>query len=383
MPLSGSLESLNPSDLLQMLMWGTQTGLLTCIGEDSRHHIFLNEGNVVGVTSSKYKDRLGAVLVRLGYVTEIQFEEIFSQQVSSGRPLGEMFVDKKVLNPGDLEEALHVQAREIIYELLTWTDGEFDFEERPLKQHEFKLKPIVISTLLLEGAKRCDEINRFKQMIGDPDTIFRKAPGEPSNLDAMENVHQGVMACLSTPRSFTDILHMVNETEYTIISSMHSMLEQNIILKDEDATQQKKEQNARIQYLLELSETMEKRGWFHEALSNLEVVLKINGNCTEATTLKERIQARVLKNAERIFKSTECIPIVRHSVAEVSIDKLCLNHREGFVFFRIDGNTNLKNLRYITGIPRKDLYVILHKFIRMGLIYLDERKTGHLGKCNR
>jgi DNA-binding protein H-NS len=383
MPLSGSLESLNPSDLLQMLMWGAQTGLLTCIGDDNRHHIFLHEGNVVGVTSSNYKDRLGAVLVRLGYVTECQFEEIFSLQVSSGRPLGEMFIDKKVLKPGDLEKALHIQARDIIYEFLTWTDGEFNFEERPLGQHEFKLKPIVVSTLLLEGAKRCDEINRFKQMIGDPDTIFRKAHSVSSSPDTMDRVHQSVITCLSTPRSFADILHMVNETEYNIISSMHSLLEQTIILKDEKATQEKKEQNARIQYLLELSETMEKKGWFHEALSNLESVLKIRSDCTEAKTIKDRIQAKVVKNAERIFTSSDCVPTVRHSVADVSIDKLYLNHREGFVFFRIDGNTNLKNLCYITGMHRKELYIILHKFIRMGLIYLDERKIGHSGKYNR
>ena len=66
MPLSGSLESLTPSDLLQMLMWNLQTGQLTCINKDSRQHIFLYKGEVVGATSSKYQDRLGAILLRLG-----------------------------------------------------------------------------------------------------------------------------------------------------------------------------------------------------------------------------------------------------------------------------------------------------------------------------
>lgn len=79
MPLSGSLESLNPSDLLQMLMWNLLTGQLTCINKDSRQHIFLYKGDVVGVTSSKYQDRLGGVLLRLGYVTEKQFEEVFPE----------------------------------------------------------------------------------------------------------------------------------------------------------------------------------------------------------------------------------------------------------------------------------------------------------------
>ncbi len=384
MPLSGSLESLTPSDLLQMLMWNLQTGQLTCINKDSRQHIFLHKGEVVGATSSKYQDRLGAVLLRLGYVSDSQFEEVFPEQFSSNKPLGELFVAKKLMSTEDLEKALNIQAQDIIFEFLTWVTGEFVFEERPLEQSEFKLKPIVISTLLLEGARRRDEINRFKQSISDPDTVFSKAIDVPSaHYEKLDHASRNLLANLAVPRSLADLMNMVNETEYMIISSIHKLLEQGIIVKDINATNLRKEQKERINNLLELSVTMEQKGWFHEALSNLDEILLKNGDCVEAKEVKERIQQKVWKIVQQVFTSDESIPKVRHSVADVSLGKLYLNHREGMVFFRLDGKTNLKNLRYIIGLPKPELYIILHKFMRMGLVYLDKPKPSHLGKNGR
>ncbi len=383
MPLSGSLESLNPSDLLQMLMWNLLTGQLTCINKDSRQHIFLYKGDVVGVTSSKYQDRLGAVLLRLGYVTEKQFEEVFPEQFSSEKHLGEIFVTKKLMTSEELDTALNIQAQDIIFEFLTWMTGDFIFEERPLKQSEFKLKPIVISTLLLEGARRRDEIGRFKQLVSDPDTVFYKLNDEPVGQEELDHATRSLLSCLTIPRSFADIVNMLNETEYTIISSINGLLEQGLIAEDPDATHLRKEQKERIKYLLELSETMEQKGWFHEALTNLDEILVKNPNCIEAKEIKERIQEKVWMLVEQVFKSDESIPKIRHSVADVSTGKLYLNHQEGTVFFRLDGKTNLKNLRYITSLPKKELYIILHKFMRMGLVYLDEPKSGRLRKYGR
>ncbi|HPQ41254.1 MAG TPA: DUF4388 domain-containing protein, partial [bacterium] len=173
MALSGSFISMSPSDLLQMLAWGSQTGLLTCTRDDDRRHVFIQTGDVVGVSSSRFKDRLGATLLRLGIITNEQFNDIFGRQATNGRPLGEILKSANMLSDEALQRALTYQAEEIVYDLLSWSDGEFGFEERPLTADEKRLKPVVVANLLLEGARRMDELNRLRSEYDDPETVFR------------------------------------------------------------------------------------------------------------------------------------------------------------------------------------------------------------------
>ncbi len=66
MSLSGGFAGLSPSDLLQMLSWGAKTGLLTCNRNEDRRHVFLFQGDVVGVTSSRYQGSTWRCLVEIG-----------------------------------------------------------------------------------------------------------------------------------------------------------------------------------------------------------------------------------------------------------------------------------------------------------------------------
>jgi hypothetical protein len=372
MSISGSFSSMNPSDLLQMLMWGAKSGMLTCIGPDDRQHLFLKDGNVVGVTSSRYTDRLGAVLVRLGYISDVQFEEVFLAQASDNRQLGEIVVDKELLSAESLKHALVVQAEDIIYDVLSWNDGEFSFEERELEDREVKVEPIVISTLLLEGARRIDEINRCKQKFNDPEQVFKLNDEKLGEVKLSNRSDRAVVSLLKTSRTLHDIMQIANESEYNVFRSVYNLFEKDIIEIDFEETNHRKLANAKIEYLMELAGSMEKKGWFHEALSNIAESAFANSNNPRIIQMKDRLESKVYEIARRVFGSSEVVPKIRQSVADVSIDKLSLNQREGLVFFRIDGVTNLKNLRHLTGVPQKELYVILHKFMRMGLIYFDE-----------
>ncbi|MBN1878679.1 DUF4388 domain-containing protein [bacterium] len=372
MSLSGSFEGLSPSDLLQMLAWGAKTGLLTSMRNEERRHVFLKHGDVVGVTSSRYKDRLGAVMLRMNFITQQQFDDILNLQASNGRQLGEMFLDQHIVSESNLNTSLVLQAEDIIYDLLSWTEGDFSFEERELTAEEYKIKPIVISNLLLEGARRIDEIDRVREIISDPDTVFCCMDGvDPDSLN-LSRPRKTIVSMLKIPWAVVDIIRMANESEYDIYSALYYLLQQNIIVEVEKATRQRKQQKERIHNLMEMAQNMEQKGWFHEALSNIGEILLKSPKHKDAELTKIRLENKILQSAKSVFKSVDVVPTIRHSVAAVSADKLCLNQREGLVFFRIDGSTNLKNLRYITNMNEDDLYIILHKFIRMGLIYLED-----------
>ncbi|MCD4655538.1 DUF4388 domain-containing protein, partial [bacterium] len=228
MALSGTFSSMSPSDLLQMLSWGAKTGLLTCHRGDERRHVFLADGDVVGVTSSRYKDRLGAMLLRVGCINEEQFNDVFSRQASNGRPLGEIFISENLLEEEELQSILTLQAEEIIFDLVSWDNGDFSFEERKLDNEEDRLNPVVISNLLLEGARRMDEIRRIRSFINDKDMVFKLKSGNSvgdTNFSRPENV---ITNLLISPMSLGDIFKLVNETEYSILTALCSLLDKEM-----------------------------------------------------------------------------------------------------------------------------------------------------------
>lgn len=374
MALSGTFKSMSPSDLLQMLSWGSKEGMLTCKRDAYHCHVFLQEGNVVGVTSSRYKDRLGALLLRLDYITNEQFDDIFGRQASNGRPIGEIFISENLVSENDLQKVLTYQAEEIVHDLLSWSDGEFNFEERNLSDQETRVTPVEISNLLLEGARRMDEISRLKAEFPDPESVLMLNPDiDMSDLE-LTRPQQVICTNLVTSMSVGDIFRMVNESEYDILTSLKSLHERSVLIEDIQATENRKQEKEKLTKLLDLSLTMEEKGWLHEALSNIEELLSKNPKQSQAIEIKLRLRKEIMKQAEMMFKTPDSIPTVRHAVASISVDKLHLNPREGFVFSRIDGRTDVKNLRYLTGMPRDELYLVLHKFVRMGLIYLDEKE---------
>ncbi|MBN1296209.1 DUF4388 domain-containing protein [bacterium] len=373
MALSGSFTSMSPSDLLQMLAWGSQTGLLACMRNDDHRHIFLESGNVVGVSSSQYKDRLGALLLRLGHITDEQFNKIFGKQASNGRPLGEIFKSENLLSEKNLEQALIHQAEEIIYDVVSWHEGDFAFEERQLTAEERRINPVVISSLLLEGARRMDEIKRARETLDDADMVLRTVHDIDMESLVVTRPQRTLLNALNAPMSLSEVFKMVNESEYDILTSLTRLMEEGYIEEDVAATELRREEHEKILKLLDLSRVMEEKGWFHEALSNIEGLLNREPNHLVGNEMKTRLKQEIIGQAHLVFPSMNEIPAVRHSVAAVSVDKLHFSPREGFVFSRIDGQTDIRNLRYLTGLPKDDLYIILHKFIRMGLIYLDEK----------
>ncbi|MCD4653861.1 DUF4388 domain-containing protein, partial [bacterium] len=324
--------------------------------------------------SSRYKDRLGAMLLRMGCITEEQFNDVFSRQVSNGRPLGEIFISENLVEEEELQSILTLQAEEIIFDLVSWENGDFSFEERKLDNEEERLNPVVISNLLLEGARRMDEIRRIRSFINDKYMVFKLKSGnsvDDTNLSRPENV---ITKFLVSPMSLGDIFKLVNETEYSILTALCSLLNKEIIFEDEQASSSRRQVQEKLNKLMEMTELMEKKGWYHEALSNLEEILSKEPGNAKGKRMKKRLEAEILKHAKLIFKSLDDIPTVRYAVASIGADKLMLTAHEGFVFSRIDGKTDVKNLRYLTGLPKDDLCVVLHKFIRMGLIFLEKNK---------
>ena len=129
-----------------------------------RKTIYFREGQVVFASSSDSSDRLGAILAQLGQVPADELERC-GRLVKSGRPLGQVLVDEKVLTPAQLYEAVTQQVREILLGTFLEDEGEFSFLEGAHDERNAVKLPERTRELLLRGVKRREEVERI--LAGD------------------------------------------------------------------------------------------------------------------------------------------------------------------------------------------------------------------------
>jgi hypothetical protein len=128
--LSGRLETLDVSALLQTLAVGNASGRLTISRLTSHAVLVLRRGRVVYAAGGGASDTLAGCLLRAGLVCEQDLVVALERQHDGTgfRRLGEVLLDMGLLAEGTLEATVRRRMQELVTELLAWKTGFFRFE---------------------------------------------------------------------------------------------------------------------------------------------------------------------------------------------------------------------------------------------------------------
>jgi hypothetical protein len=99
--------------------------------------------------------------MRSGRVTAAQVAAASAEQAKRGGGvrLGEVLLEMGVISRKELERQIRIQIEAVIFELLSWSEGFFRFEEGPVQGEP--MVEISTEALLMEGARRIDEWSRI------------------------------------------------------------------------------------------------------------------------------------------------------------------------------------------------------------------------------
>ena len=166
MSLVGRLEDLALPDIFQIINLSKKTGTLVVRSEKGTGIIVFQNGKVVQAAADAVRETLGSILLSARVTTEEMLAEALARQKDTGRLLGRILVEMGALSPETLAYIVRHQIEEIVFLLLTWTEGFFDFElgEVDLKdQIKFNTKDFLLESgldpqyLIMEGTRRLDE----------------------------------------------------------------------------------------------------------------------------------------------------------------------------------------------------------------------------------
>lgn len=167
MSLVGRLEDLALPDIFQIISLSKKTGTLVVRSRKGTGMVVFKDGQVIQAASDIIREPLGNILVSQGMLEAAVLTKALARQKSeTDKPLGMILVEMGAVTAQTVEGVIRKQIEEIIYDLLAWEEGFFNFElgeiapkdKIEVDTQDFLLRSgINTEFLLMEGTRLLDE----------------------------------------------------------------------------------------------------------------------------------------------------------------------------------------------------------------------------------
>lgn len=174
MGLVGRLEDLALPEIFTLLSLSRKTGKLVLRHKDETAVVIFTNGQVVQAATSGLRESLGHLLLMKKVISENELMAALEIQKCSPRKkrLGTILAEKGFISAEVLEETIKGQIEEIVFGVLHWHEGLFNFElgethmgdEIGVNLQDFLLRSgIKPEYLVMEGTRLFDEKKRAAQ----------------------------------------------------------------------------------------------------------------------------------------------------------------------------------------------------------------------------
>ncbi|HEX2164453.1 MAG TPA: DUF4388 domain-containing protein, partial [Thermoanaerobaculia bacterium] len=213
MAITGNLQTMQLSELLQWLSQGQKTGTLVVEDGAVEKRVSFREGRIVSAASTDPREYLGELLVRHGHLSVDELNAAVRRQEETGKLVGRILVDAGTVSEEDLQALLQIKVRESIYDLFTWSEGRFEFLDGQLPEKSMVGCEFDVTGIVLEGVRRLDEWGRIRQAVPTLEAVpVTVEPPDAKKLAALERRVLAEIDDRSTVRQIRDRAHATDFT---------------------------------------------------------------------------------------------------------------------------------------------------------------------------
>ena len=307
MAIEGPLRELGIHDVFQLLDLSRKTGTLRVTSElrDNEGTVFFDSGRVVHASIRSQPAPLGTMLVRSGKIDESDLEHarrVQRERMDAPR-LGEVLLEIGAITPRELERQVRQQIEAVVFEMMSWREGFFSFEERGVADAPSEVS-IKISTesLLMEGARRIDEWSRIADKVPNLQVIPVLAPVDddhPTLLDLLPN-EWAVLALIDGESDLREIAGTLGQSEFDVAKIMYGLVSTGVVaLRSPEKSSGVTRVEDPAPYLERGSAAMA-IGRVDEALEEARRALAVDGGSAEARLLAARALSRLGRLADAV-----------------------------------------------------------------------------------
>lgn len=374
MPLSGTFDTMQLTDVIQWIHATHQSGTLTVSVELEDTHLIFKGGEVVAVgTDDPLRLDLGQTLLARGIITEAQL--VYALRRTDGeRSVVDVLVDSGALNADDVGRYQVEHIFDYALDLFLHAEGSFLFSPTSSSQHllfptlvpaeNLLSHPISTQQLLLDAMRQLDEWQRIQKIFPNPYVIVHALEGSSDNRVWRELRRAGGLL------SVGELTLRVGRSRFFVYKLLHEAYEAGLVAMDEqssmpvDATRDEP-----VEMLLRNARILVQEHQHEEARGVLATVLNVEPNNQEARGLLTELRS------EHLASLYQQVP--PHRVPMLALDAnalaaLDLTPRENYLASRLDGSWDVASLVVATPLSELDTLRTLRKFLHAGIARLKE-----------
>ncbi len=217
--LAGDLAAFPIADFVAFVHHSRLSGVLSVDADGNERSIAFQDGEVRSAHSSAAGERIGDVVVRLGFASEAQVAKASEGGVHPGKALA----DRGVIAANDLWKCLHEQVTAVFHALLLSRSGTFFLvDDDPVER---QATPLAVNTqsLLMDGIRRIDEMSLFKAHIPGPHAFLRRR--EPPRAVTLRPTENALLALVDGRRTLAAIATAAHVSEFDATKVLYHLAE--------------------------------------------------------------------------------------------------------------------------------------------------------------
>jgi hypothetical protein len=219
--LTGDASGFPLSDLIAFLGQSRWTGMIRVHASTGERTLTLKEGEVRGATSDDPADRLGEVLVRMGYVDRPKLEEALRENPPS--KVGRALVERGLLQAHDLWKCLTHQVSEIFHAVVLCREGVFLLiEHEPDDKQQAHSLQLSTQNLLMDSVRKIDEMAHFRKRIPHGRLYVGKKRASDGKLEEDED---RVLSLITGQRTVLELGQAAKLSEFDVTKIIFRLLE--------------------------------------------------------------------------------------------------------------------------------------------------------------
>jgi len=236
MAIEGPLRELGIHDVFQLLDVSRKTGVLRVTSElrDNEGVVAFNAGRIAYASIKSNPYPIGEMLKKAGKITEQELTTARAAQTEHGdrRRIGEILIAMGAVTARDVEQHVRRQAEAVVFELMSWREGVFRFEEA--NAAEFRDNPsVAVSTesVLMEAARRIDEWSRIADRVPSLSAVpqfAEMAESHAGQLDLLPAEWE-VLAMIDGQHDIRRLAVEVGQSEFDVAKIVYGLVSTGVV----------------------------------------------------------------------------------------------------------------------------------------------------------